>query len=248
VSALLAAELLKLRTTRAAIGYLAVMLLLSGIGAAAQSGVGEAFELDDPAFQRDLLSTSVAAPLIALLVGIMSVTIEWRHGTITRTFLVTPRRVRVLAAKTIFAFLVGVVLAVFAVATVLVVAAPVLSGDGASLQVDGALLERIGRIILATALWGALGAGVGTLVQNQTFALVGTIIWVILIESLLDALLGLAELEGIADALPGRALGALDGSHSGGTLSPTIGGVIGLGYVALFATLALVRISRQDIT
>jgi ABC-2 type transport system permease protein len=248
VSALLAAEFLKLRTTRAVIVYLAVLVLLSGIGAAAQAGAGEGFELNDPSFQRDLVSTSVAAPLIALLLGIMSVTIEWRHGTITRTFLVTPRRERVLGAKMVAAFLLGVALAVVAVATVLIVAIPVLSGDGASLQMDVALAARIGRIVLGTALWGALGAGVGTLVQNQTVALVGTIIWVILIENLIDALLDLGDFERVADALPGRALGALDGSHSGGALSPAVSGAVGLVYVAVFAALALLRISRQDIT
>jgi ABC-type transport system involved in multi-copper enzyme maturation permease subunit len=247
MSSLLRAELLKLRTTRTAYGYLIVLVALSGIAAAAQASAGHAFELDDPAYQRDLVSQAIAAPLIALLLGIVLVTVEWRHGTITRTFLVTPRRERVIATKGIAAFLLGVVLAVLAVAVVLVVAAVVFSSDGGSLEVNGALAARIGEIVIAVALWGALGAGVGALVQNQTVALVGAIISIVVLEELLDALLGWAGYGGVADALPGRALGALDGSRQGG-LSPAAGGAVGLGYVLLFTTLGWLRVRRQDIT
>src|SRR5438046_1583995 len=101
-------EVLKLRTTRGLYGYLIVLVVLTGLGAAGQVSTAHLFERGDPAFQRDMLSQStVFAALIALLLGILSVTVEWRHGTITRTFLVTPRRWRVLAAKEINGFLLG---------------------------------------------------------------------------------------------------------------------------------------------
>jgi ABC-type transport system involved in multi-copper enzyme maturation permease subunit len=246
VSALLRAEVLKLGTTRALYGYLFVLVLLTGIAAAAQASEAHVFELDDPPFQRNLLSDAVAAPLIALLLGIVSVTIEWRHGTITRTLLVSPHRSRVLLAKEVNASLVGVALAVLGVAVALAVAIPVLSGDGTSFVVDGALLARIAEIVLATALWGALGAGVGALVQNQTAALVGAIIFIIVLESLLEALLDWVNLGWLGDALPRHALDALGGHESG--LLPAAGGAIGVGYVVLFAALAWLRVRRQDIT
>ncbi len=247
MTSLLRAELVKLRTTRAFYGYLTVLVVLSAIAAAARASEAHLLELEDPAFQRDLLSQSVAAPLIALLLGIMSLTVEWRHGTITRTFLVSPRRWYVLAAKEINAFVLGIGLALFGLVVAIAVAAPILSHDGTPLQVDGALVGRAAEIMLAAALWGALGAGVGALVQNQTAALVGAVITVVVVEELLNALLGWADLEGVGDALPGRALGALDRSHQGG-LSPAVGGAVGLGYVALFAALGWFRIRRQDIT
>jgi ABC-2 type transport system permease protein len=247
MSILLAAELLKLRTTRAVYVYLVVLVAISAITAAAQASAGHVFEIDDPEFQRDLVSNAVAAPLIALLLGIMSVTVEWRHGTITRTFLVTPRRLRVLVAKGVFAFLLGVVLAVLAVVVVLVVAIPVLSGEGTSFELDGALASRIGRIILTGALWGAIGVGVGALVQNQTAALVGAIIWIVVVEPLVGALLGLADVGAFADVLPGRSLASLDGSDED-ALHPALGGLLGVGYAVLFGALAFLRLRRQDIT
>jgi ABC-2 type transport system permease protein len=247
VSNLIRAEFLKVRTTRAIIGYLGVLLVLSGFAAAFQASAAHVFELDDSEYQRDLVSHAVAAPLIALLLGIASVTIEWRHGTITRTFLVTPRRERVLVAKGIAAFLLGVALAVLAIVVVLAVAIPVVSGESTSMDLNGALAGRVGEIVLAVGLWGALGVGFGGLVQNQTAALVAAILWVVVLEPLLGALFGLADLDWVGDSLPGRALAALDGSVEG-ALPPAAGGAIGLAYVGFFGTLAWLRLVRQDIT
>ena len=245
--ALVSAELLKLRTTRAWIGYVVALFLLSGIAAASLAGGAAAFEIDSPEYQRDLVSTSVAAGFIALLVGITLVTVEWRHGTVTRTILVTPRRARVLVAKQIAGFLVGVVLAVLAVVVVLAVAIPVLSGEGGGFVLDAAMMGRIGWVVLAAALAGAFGVGVGALLKSQTFALVAAIVWTLVLEPLLRALLELAEREGAADFLPGQALGALDGSVED-ALSPAAGGIVGLAYVVGFGVLGWLRLERSDIT
>jgi len=247
VRALVSAELLKLRTTRAWIGYVVALFLLSGIAAASLAGGAAAFEIDSPEYQRDLVSTSVSAGFIALLVGITLVTVEWRHGTVTRTILVTPRRARVLVAKQIAGFLVGVVLAVLAVVVVLAVAIPVLSGEGGGFVLDAAMMGRIGWVVLAAALAGAFGVGVGALLKSQTFALVAAIVWTLVLEPLLRALLELAEREGAADFLPGQALGALDGSVED-ALSPAAGGIVGLAYVVGFGVLGWLRLERSDIT
>lgn len=246
MTALLRAEVLKLRTTRAIYGYLLLLVVLSGIAAAAQATAAHLFELEDPAYQRDLLSQADAASLIALLLGILSVTVEWRHGTITRTLLVSPRRWRVLVAKEINGLVVGVVLAAIGLAVVIAVAAPILSRDGSPFVVDGAFFGRIGEIVLASALWGALGAGVGALVQHQAAALVGTIIWVLVAETLIEALLHWAGLQGVADVLPRHALDALAGHENG--LSPAVGAAVGALYVCGFAALAFLRLRRQDLT
>ena len=76
MSTLVGSEFLKLRTTRGWIGYVLALVILSGIGAAAQVGSALEFERDSPEFRLDLLSSSVAAGLIAFLVGITSVTVR----------------------------------------------------------------------------------------------------------------------------------------------------------------------------
>jgi hypothetical protein len=154
---------------------------LTAIVAAAFAGSADLFSIDDAAFSREIVSGSTVAGLIALLVGIVMVTAEWRHGTITRTFLVMPRRLHVLVAKEITAVLVGALLAVIGVVVVLAVAIPILSKRDASFVFDGGVAVRSGQVILASALWGAIGVGVGALLKSQTFALVAAILWFVLV-------------------------------------------------------------------
>jgi len=152
-----------------------------------------------------------------------------------------------MAAKGIAALLFGVALAVLAVVVVLAVAIPVVVAGDASFTFDGELGARIGRIVLAAALWGALGAGLGALLKSQTFALVAAILWILLLEALLALLLGQVDLDGVADFLPGQALGALEGSDER-PLSPLSGGLVGLAYVAGFGLLGWARVERTEIT
>jgi ABC-type transport system involved in multi-copper enzyme maturation permease subunit len=247
VRALVAAEVLKLRTARAWIGYLLAVLALSAIVAAAYAGSADLFGTDESELSRDVVSGSTVAGLVALLVGIVMVTAEWRHGTITRTFLVMPRRLRVLVAKEITALLVGAALAVVGVVVVLAVGIVVLSRRDASFVLDAGVALRVGQVVLASALWGAIGVGVGALVKSQTFALVAAILWFVLVEGIVVALLGLADLDVARDFLPGSALGALDGSVED-QLSPVVGGLVGVGYAVGLGALGYLRISRSDIT
>lgn len=246
MTTLLRAELLKLRTTRGWIGYVVALVALTGIATAGTVGTAESGDFGEADFQRDVLLSSIA-PLVALLLGITSVTVEWRHGTITRALLATPRRELFVAAKATAALLFGVVLALLATVVVLLVAVPMLYFDDASLTLDGGLVAQITRIVVAAALWGALGAGVGMLLRSQAFALVAAILWIILLEGLLGLLLGLVDLDGVLDYFPGQVLGAFDGSVRGG-LSPAVGGLLGLGYVVAFGVLGWLRVERSDIT
>jgi len=246
VSTLVGVEFLKLRTTRAWIGYLAALVALSAIGAAGQIGSAKTEDLGGPHFQRDVLASAQTAGLLALLIGITVVTAEWRYGTITRTFLVTPRRERVLVAKEIAAFVVGALLAVLAVVVVLAIAVPWLSIEGASLHV-GSASGLIGRTILAAALWGALGVGFGALVRSQTVGLIVAILWVVLVEPLSVALLRLLDLDHVADALPAGALQALE-ANGGEHVSAAAGAAIGLAYVLALGALGILRVLRSDVT
>jgi hypothetical protein len=247
MSALVGAELLKLRTTRAWIGFVLIVVALSGISSAAAVGSAQDSVLGTSELSREILSGALFASLIAFLIGVMSVTSEWRHGTVTRTFLVTPRRERVLVAKELSILLVAFGLAALGIAIALVVAVPWLFVENSSLALSDDLVPLIGQIVAASMLWGALGVGVGAVVQSQTPALVGSILWILLVEALIQALLGLIDLEAVAHYLPGQALSAFDGTLDEG-LPVWAGGVVGLAWVAALGALGYVRMSRQDVT
>jgi hypothetical protein len=247
MSALVASELLKFRTTRAWIGFLVVVVALTGLASAGTVGAAEEIDLGTTELSREILSSALFAALVVFIIGIVAVTSEWRHGTITRTFLVTPRRGRVLLAKEVWIALLAAVLAALSLLVVLAVAVPWLALEGSSLEVNGELARLAGRIVLASMLWGALGVGIGAVVQSQTPALVGAILWILLVEALIIALLGLVDLDGIGDYLPGRALSAFDGTEEGGL--PLAGAAaVSFAWVAGLGLLGYLRMSRQDVT
>ena len=248
MTALVAAELLKFRTTRAWIGFVFVLAALSGLAAAGTVGTADELQLGTVELSHDVVASALFGTIVAFVVGILSVTMEWRHGTVTRTFLVTPRRERVLVAKELWMALLAVALGVSALVVTLAVALPWLAFEGSSLEVDRSVLGLAGRVLLATILWGALGVGIGALVQNQVVALVGAIIWILLVEALIGVLFGLIDLEVVADYLPGRALASFDGTGEEGGLSTWAGAGVGLGWALLLGILGAFRMSRQDVT
>lgn len=242
---LVAAELLKFRTTRAAIGFVLVVLALMGIGTAGTVGSASQSVLGTTGFSRDVLSGAVLAALIVFLIGILSVTAEWRHGTITHTFLVTPRRWRVIVAKEIWIALLAVVVTAFAFVVIVSIAVTWLAVDGSpALEVDSGTVHYAGRVFLVAALWGMLGVGVGAVVQSQTFALVGSVIWILLVEALIGTLFGLVDYENVSDYLPGRALSSFDGTEGG--LSTWAGGAVAVAWVVVLGAAGAVRTARQD--
>jgi hypothetical protein len=246
VRKLVAAEYTKFRTTRSAIGFVVVIVALAGIGAASTVGSAEAAALGTVELSREILSSAILASLIVFLIGIFSVTSEWRHGTITRTFLVTPVRWRVVVAKELWIALLAVALTTLAVVVIVAIAGTWLAVDGSpSLQFDSDTMRYAGRIFLVSILWGMLGVGVGAVVQSQTFALVGSIIWILLVEALVGALLGLVDLEDVSDYLPGRALSSFDGTEGG--LSTWAGGAVAAAWIVALGALGALRAARQDV-
>jgi hypothetical protein len=153
----------------------------------------------------------------------------------------------VLVAKEIAGVLVGALVSVIGVAVVIAVAIAVLWRRDASFDFDSAVALRIGQVTVAAALWGAIGVGVGALVRSQTFAIVAAILWFVIVEGLLVTLLGLVDLDGVRDFLPGSALGALEGSIDG-QLTPLAGGLVGLGYAVALGALGNWRVARSDVT
>jgi hypothetical protein len=246
VSTLLAAELLKLRTTRAPYVFLLAAVALTGIAVA---GTIAATPEDErtASWHLDIVSAAGFASVVALLLGVTLVTTEWRHGTITPAFLTTPVRTRLLGAKALTAAVVGVGLTVLSLGVVAAMAIPWLALLDDSFDLGGDTLGRAGRLLLAGALYGAFGAAVGVLVHNQAGAITGVILWILVVENLLALLLGVLDVGGIADALPGRALSALDGSIDDG-LAPWVGGAVALAWTAGVLALGIVRTERDDVT
>ena len=244
---LIRAELAKLRTTRttpvllAAIAAFAVVTLLYNLSIAGTRG--------NPPLDPDSLRYLMASPSrvvsgAALLVGILAMAGEFRHQTITQAFLVTPDRGRVVGAKLAAGALVGLVFGVASTVVVLAVGLPWLAAKGVPVQLSGAAGQTVAGVLAAAALSGLLGVAVATLVRNQVAAVVGALLWFLVIEGVLPVVLRVPTLP---KWLPGGAAAAL--TYPGGQhLSMWAGGLLLAGYGLVLAALGSRLTLRRDIT
>ena len=246
---LVRAELLKLWTTRTA----RVLLALAAAGTAALTVVVLTFagRPGQPALGDDALRQLVLAPngpltLAALVLGILGMAGELRHGTATPTFLVTPARGRVVAAKLVAAALSGLAMALVAATVVLAIALPWLPAKGVHATVaDSGLGARVAGLAAAVALSAVLGAGLGALLRNQFAAvIVGLLWWQGGIEELV---VGLLRRPGLERWLPDGAALAL-AAPGDGTLPMWAGGLVFAAYGLALALLGGRLVARRDLT
>lgn len=251
------AELLKIRTApRTTLGLVLGLLLLVGAGSASTAYDADSsapFGIELGLF--DVIRILAIAPVFTLILGILIVTWEYRHGTITQTYLATPRRERVIAAKDAVSALSGALLALVGLAVALVVAS-----FWISLDFERAHWELIGRIIFTAAIWGVLGSGLGALLQSQVGAIVTVFVWFLVAEPLLGHTLDALTDVGVSDYFPGNVVDRLVNTNSSveigsnGIPQPQdypfglwAAGFLALGYAALFAVLGLVSALKRDV-
>jgi ABC-2 type transport system permease protein len=249
VTALIRSELLKVRTTRGGWAYPILIVLLAGLAVVGDIGSAAELERDALDFQLGLVDSTGIAALLAIILGITMVTTEFRHGTITPTFLAAPRRERVLGAKSIATGILSLLFAILALAIVAAVGIPLLSALGAELHLgDGELATRAVQGLLLVVLWGLLGLAIGTAVHSQIAGLVGTLLWVFLAETLLIGLFGLIDVDGAAAYLPFQALDAADGTGGEDLLRYWPGVGVSLAWIAAVGAVGVLRTLRRDIT
>ena len=237
-------ELRKMRSTRTNLGLLAGMVGLIVLTVLLNGFVPKASELAMHDNQHNLVSAGTAAGLFAALIGVMAITSEFRHGTIRPTFVVTPHRTRVILAKVLASLLMGVVFGVAAIALSFGLGYGVLAARGIPLELgtNHILLLVLGTPLM-TALWAELGVGLGAIVKNQVFAVIGLIVWTLVVENILYGLVpavGRFTLFGASDALTAGVL-----EH---VLPPLAGGLLLAGYVAAFVAAGALLVARRDVT
>jgi hypothetical protein len=249
---LVRAEFTKLTTTRLIYGLAAVMAAFAVLTVAV--GVTTAGTQGNPPLSADSLPMLIAGPVMqlpgpALLLGILGMAGEFRHQTVTQTFLVTPDRGRVVAAKLVAYPLAGITLALTIVAFTAVVATGWLAAKGITPSLPDARLglayvRMVGVALLGPALCGLVGVGVAALVRNQVAALVGTLVWVLVVEGLL---LSLLQAPSLGKWLPSAAAAAIT-NPGGAHLSRLAGSLLLAGYALALAAAGTRLVVRRDIT
>jgi ABC-2 type transport system permease protein len=249
VRAQLASELLKQRTTRTnflllvwMVGLVTLVVLLHVFS----FGVGT-LERADNQLKIVGLGTSIGA-LFAALLGAMSITGEHRHGTVRPTFLATPRRARVIAAKVAASALAGIAVGLVAEGLTAAVEAAGLAARGIDVEIRaGDYAQLVAGGALATAFFAAIGVGVGALVRNQVAAVVGLCVWLLFVEPIL-----IGDVPSAAKFGPGASAGALAGATqmqiADDLVAPALGLVLLAAYAAVASAAGSIATTRRDVT
>ena len=175
-------EMIKVRTTRTALGFgvASVLLVLAVVLITILAG-----DPDTVQEKKDALNLGGALCIPLLLFGIVGATGEYRHRTLAPAVLIAPDRMRLalarLVAYTLTALVVGIAMAIVA----LVIGIPLLAGQpGPDLTASdyGAI---VGGGLVAAMLATALGVGIGMVVKNQVAGVVGTLVWLFILEPLM---------------------------------------------------------------
>ena len=226
--------------------------------AAASGNLGDgAPPLPEEGLSSTLYSTATSVGYVfPLLIGTLMVTGEFRHKTLTPTFLATPRRGMVLAAKLVVGVGMGILFGVLGILAAAIPAIALMSGYGIDAELGSAdTWAMFGRMMLAFVLWVIVGIGVGALVRNQVGAIVGVLIFTQFIEPIGRAVASF--IEGLSDLtrfLPGAASDALVGSSlfslpgAAGSLEWWAGGLVLLAYGIVLVVLGHLTSWRRDVS
>jgi ABC-2 type transport system permease protein len=253
MSAAIRAELYKITTTRMTYGFAGIAVGLTALVTAvlsAQAGSSSMVpSLATAAGLRDIVTNTGFAMLTAAVFGATVSSGEFRHKTITDTYLDQPGRGRVMAAKTIAATVAGAVFGAVAAAVATGMGLMAASGKGYHIALTGDEFARYAAgAVLGAALLAGLGAVIGSLISGQIGAIVTVFVWCLAVEQILAGVSASA-----ARFLPLLGAMTMAGADSRAGMPPLPNGINPLPFgavagilVAVLAILSVIAAHRLD--
>lgn len=197
-------------------------------------------------------ANGISGYIFAIILGIMFMAGEFRHGTAVATFLTAPKRGSVLAAKLGMAAIAGIVLMWVSTGLSFLAGFLVLSTfEEAGSPSEGLFLNTLVASTIGGAVLGVIGVAIGTLLRNQMLAITSALIYLFVIDPIL-----LALLPDVGKYLPTgliTAMLAIDinapalGLDTSSYLPPIEATGFLLLYGAVFAGIAIATSLRRDI-
>jgi ABC-2 type transport system permease protein len=247
MTALLHAELLKLRTTRT---FVAITAISVAIALLIVTLVSVLTEPTEDSVLIDVFATDTSAFFI-LLLAVVGISGEWRHRTITSSLLAMPDRLRFLAAKAVAFAAAGVVLSLVTMTAVAILGLILMTVRDLPTPNAGELLELVGRSAIVAAMFGAFGVALGALIRNQIGAIVGVLVLLVLVEPTVVGLVPEVGRYGPFSALP-TAITGIPASDAGlgdevDLLAPGLAALALLAWIGAVFGVAAALLRRRDL-
>jgi ABC-2 type transport system permease protein len=236
----LKSEWLKLVSVRTTWGLLGAMVLIEGLAAGLATGLGDVEDLRKGNVSTFIIGTHLATVFMFTLGALLS-TNEYRHGTANSTFVITPKRERVILAKLAVGLAVGIVGALLYIAVHAGLGLSILSSRGIDVDSDLAVNGYLG-VGVGLVLGCLFGVGLGALLRNQVLT--------IIVGLVLFLLAGTAALfigNDVGQYFPGEALLALQNTPNVDLLSQTDGGFVLAGYCVALGIAGMVLTREREI-
>ena len=233
-SAIISAELLKLRSVRGP--WIAVLVLAALVVAGLVFTAALIGDPGQPVLEPGTLTEMVRGPGrliggVALLLGLLLTTGEYRHGTVLTTRTAQPDPARTVFGKAAAAAIAGVLVAVIMeLITLAGAAALYASGDVAFEPLMHAVPATLGSVILVAALHAVAGVGIGELLRSPALAVGAVLSWIFMVEGILPSVL---SEPGLGRWLPGgvaHSALSIGLPHDASQLVPAVGLVVLAGY------------------
>ena len=246
---LLRAEFLKLRSTRTALGLFIITLIVSVVPTILLVALAPREVLDSEEAGSFFNVAASLVPYVVLVFGILGMTNEYRHGTITYTYVATPRRGRVMIAKLVVYALVGAAMMLVAIVLVQLTARMGLQVRGIGYQSpEGMTLADPARQVVVAGLMTAFGVSLGALLRAQVPTVAGVLIWAFAVESIIALVrpkVGVWLPFTVFNQVTGGNIGGAESSSGLGRPEAFLVSVVYIGIVSVAAV--LISMSR-DVT
>jgi ABC-2 type transport system permease protein len=183
------------------------------------------------------------------VLGILAVTTESRHGTLTPSLLIVPNRVRLILAKLAAHLGAGLALGAVTFAACAALALAILHARGIHTHLHGGdIAAYVAGGTAASALFAALGVGLGAIMRNQVGAIAGALAYLFAIEPLiaiapsLHAAVQKYGVIGVANGLTGTS------SDPATVLDRLPAGLLLTAYAATSVIFGMTIMRRRDIS
>ena len=233
---------------------LAALTALLGAGGPPDPGA-PSVTLADPALVRSVYTGGLTvAYLLTLAIGVMTIGSEYRHKTITSTFLTNPRRVQVMGAKIVSLLGIGAFYGVVSLVGSVGIGATIIALKGFAPFPDTSIGRTLALSLLVLGLWALIGLGAGILIPNQVAALLITVGVAFIVEPIIALVFSFQSWgRDIAPYFPSSATSAITaGVQQPGSerqlLSWWAGALVLATYAAVMAVIGSALTVRRDIS
>lgn len=192
--------------------------------------------------------------LLMLTIGVMQIGMEYRHKTISSTFLAVPHRAKAMLGKVVALLVVAAGYGVLSLVGSVSVGALVLNVRGADAFPSNEIVRTLALSLLVLGLWALIGLGLGILIPNQIAALLIGVSTAWIVEPLLGLAIKAFDFgrEHIAPFMPTEAtnaiVNAVVASPDDVRLSWWAAALTLAGWATLLAGSGIWRTVRQDVS